>query len=79
MLKNESCNYVNHLGERCSTHTHTSRYCYWHDTEITKSAPDSAKKLEDYARDGGMLHGIFLKNANLENLNLVKRGSQTRL
>ena len=76
MSDNENCSYINHLGERCATHTHTSQYCYWHDPEITKSSPDTAKKLEAHARAGGMLHGIFLKNANLENLNLVKRGSK---
>ena len=77
MQKNETCSYVNHLGVRCDTHAHTSKYCYWHDPEVIKSDPDTAKKLEEYARDGGMLHGIFLKNANLENLNLVKIGSQS--
>lgn len=76
MSNNQTCCYINHLGERCDTHRHSSKYCYWHDPNITKSSPDSAKKLEKYARAGGMLHGIFLKNANLENLNLVKRGSQ---
>jgi len=76
MSKDEICSYVNHLGERCHAHAHSSQYCYWHDPNITKSAPDSAQKLEQYARAGGMLHGVFLKNANLENLNLVKKGSQ---
>ena len=76
MPNNENCSYVNHLGERCHSPCHSSRYCYWHDPEITKSNPDSTKKLEEYARAGGMLHGIFLKNANLENLNLVRRGSK---
>ena len=76
MSKDECCSYINHLGERCHTHTYTSQYCYWHDSEITKSDSDSAKKLEEYARAGGMLHGIYLKNANLENLNLVRRGSK---
>ena len=76
MSKDECCSYINHLGERCHTHSYTSQYCYWHDPEITKSDSDSAKKLEEYARAGGMLHGIYLKNANLENLNLVRRGSK---
>ena len=75
MSKNEKCSYVNHLGERCSAHSESSRFCYWHDPEITKSSPDTAKKLEEYARSGGMLHGLALKHANLENLNLVNRGS----
>jgi len=76
MSKNEICSYVNHLGARCHSHSHDSQYCYWHDPEITKSDPDTAKKLEEYARAGGMLHGISLKNANLEGLNLVKKGSK---
>ncbi|WP_022940540.1 pentapeptide repeat-containing protein [Psychromonas hadalis] len=76
MPKNEHCSYINHLGERCHTHSHSSQYCYWHDPEITKSSPETAKNLEKHARDGGMLHGIFLKNANLENLNLVRRDSK---
>jgi len=76
MSKNEICSYVNHLGARCHSHSHSSQYCYWHDPEITKSAPDTAKKLEEHARAGGMLHGICLKNANLEGLNLVKTGSK---
>jgi hypothetical protein len=76
MSKDQSCSYVNHLGERCASHSHSSHYCYWHDPEITKSSPETAKKLEEYARSGGMLHGIFLKHANLENLNLVRRGSK---
>jgi len=76
MSKEEKCCYVNHFGERCSANAHTSKYCYWHDPEIIKSDPDTPKKLEAYARSGGMLHGICLKNANLEDLNLVKRGSK---
>jgi len=76
MSQKEKCHYVNHFGERCSSQPHTSKYCYWHDPEIIKSDPDSAQKLEEYARSGGMLHGISLKNANLEDLNLVKRGSK---
>jgi hypothetical protein len=72
---NNICRYVNHFGERCHETTHTSTFCYWHDSEIIKSAPDSAKKLEEYARNGGMMHGLSLKNANLQNLNLVKVGS----
>lgn len=76
MSKNESCCYINHFGERCNASPHSSTFCYWHDPEITKSDTDTAQKLEEHARSGGMLHGLFLKNANLENLNLVKRGSK---
>ncbi len=72
----EVCKYVNHLGERCSAPVHSSEFCYWHDHSIEKTAPDSAEKLEEYARNGGMMHGISLKNANLKNLNLVRRGKK---
>ena len=69
---NETCHYVNHLGERCHAPVHSSKLCYWHDHETDKTAPDTAFKLEEYARGGGMMHGICLRFANLENLNLVK-------
>lgn len=72
--KNETCHYVNHFGERCHAPVHSpdSKFCYWHDHEADKSASDTSARLEEYARAGGMMHGIFLKHANLENLNLVK-------
>ena len=72
--KNKICRYVNHLGERCHAQVHSSNFCFWHDHTTDKSLPDTAVKLEDYARSGGMMHGLCLKQANLENLNLVKRG-----
>ena len=68
----ETCHYINHLGERCHAPAHTSKFCYWHDHETDKSGADTAFKLEEYARGGGMMHGICLRYANLENLNLVK-------
>ena len=74
--KNATCQYVNHLGEHCCEPRHAqSEYCYWHDDSADKSGCDTAAKLEVYARAGGMMHGLCLKQANLENLNLVKRGS----
>jgi hypothetical protein len=70
--KNEMCHFVNHLGERCHAPIYNSKLCFWHDHRTDKSTPDTALKLEEYARAGGMMHGICLENANLENLNLVK-------
>ena len=72
--KNETCHYVNHLGARCHAPIHSSKLCYWHDHATDKSISDTAVKLEEYARGGGMMHGICLKYANLENLNLVRIG-----
>jgi hypothetical protein len=71
----QTCRYLNHLGERCHAPSLKSEFCYWHDCTVDKSAPDTAEKLEAYARRGGMMHGIFLQHANLENLNLVNHGS----
>lgn len=76
MSEKGTCCYVNHLGERCHSSPHTSKYCYWHDPDIIKSDPDSAERLEAHARAGGMLHGISLKNANLKHLNLVRKGAK---
>jgi len=73
--ENKICCYVNHFGERCHEPADSSRFCYWHDSDIIKSSPNTTKKLEEYARNGGMMHGLALKNANLQHLNLVKRGS----
>ncbi|MCG6201465.1 pentapeptide repeat-containing protein [Psychromonas antarctica] len=71
----QTCRYLNHLGERCHAPSLESEFCYWHDCTVDKSDPDTAEKLEAYARRGGMMHGIFLQHANLENLNLVNHGS----
>lgn len=68
---NKPCAYINHFGERCHEPSHLSEFCYWHDPNSDKLASDTATKLENYARGGGMLHGIKLNKANLENLNLV--------
>lgn len=76
MSKNNTCCYTNHLGARCDAPTHNGKFCYWHDPEVIKKDPDTAEKLEAHARAGGMLHGISLKNANLKNLNLVRKGAK---
>ena len=68
------CCYVNHLGERCHEATSSSDLCHWHDPQSDKTSADTAAKLEQYVNSGGMLHGLQLQNANLENLNLVRKG-----
>lgn len=72
----KTCAYVNHFGERCHESSNESEFCFWHDPHTDKSTPETATKLEEYARSGGMLHGIQLKSANLENLNLVNYKSK---
>ncbi len=69
------CSYVDHLGERCHEVTSNPEFCYWHDPQCDKKNAFTVAKLEKYARDGGMLHGLQLKNANLENLNLLRENS----
>jgi len=70
------CSYVDHLGERCHEVTSSPDFCYWHDPKSDKTNTYTVAKLEKYARDGGMLHGLQLKNANLKNLNLAKENSK---
>ncbi|RJG38625.1 ion channel [Motilimonas pumila] len=71
------CQFKNHLGDRCRGQCVADNQCYWHHPDTDKSGPDTAKKLEQYARNGGMLHGLQLARANLEGVNLVKPASKS--
>ncbi|MCE0557659.1 MULTISPECIES: ion channel [unclassified Motilimonas] len=71
------CQYVDHLGAQCEAAAGSSGLCFWHDPNTDKSGEDIASRLEQYAAQGGMLHGLALQHANLEGVNLVKRHSKT--
>jgi uncharacterized protein YjbI with pentapeptide repeats len=68
------CKYVPPQGESCPNKSMGAGYCFWHDPKMDKSNMDLREKLEDYAKDGGFLHGLKLKRANLSGINLVRRG-----
>ncbi len=75
--KHACCEFHDHLGARCEQAAGSSGLCFWHDPNTDKSGSDIAKRLEAYAKSGGMLHGLALQNANLEGVNLVKPRSKT--
>ena len=57
-----------------------SHYCFWHDPEIDKSSIKVRPLLEARARNGIPMEGFLLKQADLENLNLVNHhGSPFKL
>ncbi|WP_394131480.1 pentapeptide repeat-containing protein [Shewanella maritima] len=72
-----TCCYHEDEGFSCHEVALASGLCYWHDPRVVKNKPDDKAKLEAFARSGGMLRGISLKNADLEGIDLVKHHSKT--
>lgn len=65
------CRYSDEQGFTCDQESNDSGWCYWHDSSIIKDSPTDKEKLQEYARNGGMLRGISLKHANLTGIDLV--------
>ena len=55
----------------CQADANDSSFCYWHDKSIDKTGSEVKEKLEEHAKSGGLLRGICLKRANLQNIDLV--------
>jgi hypothetical protein len=55
----------------CCEVANDSGFCYWHDKSINKTGPEVKGLLELYAKNGGLLRGIYLTRANLEDVDLV--------
>jgi len=55
----------------CQEEANGSGFCYWHDKNIDKTGRDVKEKLENHAKNGGLLRGVYLKRANLKNVDLV--------
>ena len=72
-----TCSYVSPEGVSCEQDSTTGSLCFWHDPEIDKRDIDLKERLEQLAQSGASLHGLLLKDADLEDINLVKRGSET--
>jgi hypothetical protein len=53
-----------------------SGWCFWHDKQSDKTGDDIKHRLEIFARNGGVLQGLCLKQANLANINLVNHGQK---
>lgn len=74
MSEQQSCKYHNPEGKQCESKNMGAGYCFWHDKTIDKSGMDLSERLQNYAADGGMMQGLQLKQANLKNIRLVRRG-----
>ncbi|MBL4940223.1 MAG: pentapeptide repeat-containing protein [Colwellia sp.] len=55
----------------CQEEANDSTFCFWHDKTLDKTGDEIKEKLELYAKNGGLLRGIYLKRANLHNIDLV--------
>ncbi len=55
----------------CQEEPNDTGLCYWHDKSFDKTGSEVKEQLELYAKNGGLLRGICLKRANLENVDLV--------
>ncbi|MBV7314729.1 pentapeptide repeat-containing protein [Shewanella sp. NIFS-20-20] len=73
----KTCCYKEDNGHECHAPALASGLCYWHDPKQLKDSPDTAKQLEEFAHQGGMLRGIHLRHANLEGIDLVHHHSKT--
>lgn len=75
MNKNNSlCQYNDPDGFICNGKPNPNGLCYWHDKSIDKTGPEIKAALEVYAKEGGLLRGIYLEKAALQNVDLVNRG-----
>jgi len=73
---NVNCQYKDPENFCCTGLANSSGFCFWHDKSSDKSGEQTKTELESYARSGGMLRGICLKNANLNNIDLVNHHHQ---
>ncbi|GHB74218.1 hypothetical protein GCM10008107_24480 [Psychrosphaera saromensis] len=77
MSQHNSCTYHDLEGKSCEGEDLGNGYCFWHDKTIDKTGMDLRERLETYAKNGGMLQGLQLKQANLRDIRLVRRGCST--
>ncbi|MCE9677762.1 ion channel [Shewanella sp. AS1] len=75
--KTSQCCYHEDGGFRCTEAAEPSGLCYWHDPDIIKDKPEDIARLEAFARGGGMLRGICLKEAQLPGIDLVRHHQKT--
>lgn len=75
MSAGKTCSYVSPEGLACQQEASADGLCFWHDPAADKSGPSVKEDLEMLARSGAMLQGLHLKGADLEDVDLVNRGS----
>ena len=55
----------------CHGEANNSGFCFWHDKGADKSGSEIKESLEKYAQNGGLLRGIQLSKAQLQDVDLV--------
>ncbi|GAB1622551.1 ion channel [Agarivorans albus] len=76
MEKCGQCLYQDSSGASCKEPALESGLCFWHDPDEDKCGEEIKEKLENHAKNGGMLRGISLKKAKLEGIDLVRYNSK---
>lgn len=71
------CQYKNAAGLQCQEQANSSNFCFWHDKNSCKKGDDVAVRLENHAKNNGLLSGLSLKYANLSNIDLVNHNQKT--
>lgn len=70
----KKCIYQGESGQKCLENAlPDAATCFWHNKTVDKSGENVKSLLEARARSGEPMDGFFLRNANLENINLVNR------
>lgn len=70
------CSYQNPDGWCCDQPCGESGLCYWHDPKVDKSNDNIKDQVEQWAAAGKPLDGFQLAKTNLEDIDLVNRGSK---
>ncbi|WP_198263983.1 pentapeptide repeat-containing protein [sulfur-oxidizing endosymbiont of Gigantopelta aegis] len=71
------CYYTSPEGLQCQQlPLKNSDYCYWHNQQAIKTAPNLSEKLQQQAQSGVSLSGYSLKRADLTEINLVNYNSK---
>lgn len=73
---NHLCQYNDPENFSCSAKANQSGFCFWHDKNSDKTGTNVKADLETYAKSGGLLRGISLKHANLEDIDLVNHNNK---
>ncbi|WP_415889344.1 ion channel [Neptuniibacter sp. SY11_33] len=77
MTTPKNCSYCNPDGWQCSEPANESGLCYWHDPSVDKNQDEGVKDaVEKWAQAGKPLDGFQLARTQLEDINLVNRGSK---
>jgi hypothetical protein len=69
----KQCSFVGTTNKRCPGTAENGDLCHWHDPNETKDRPRDRRDLETWAKSGKPMEGFSLRNAELENIDLVNK------